>query len=184
MTNTEPIHVHTSHVKSSFYVLLLLIPSLVFAFVLAVITSQNRPHRAAIADSNVLGQEYQKRKIKIGDRELTVRIADNEVTRQRGLSGVTNLAPDEGMLFIFKNKDNHRFWMKDMFIPLDIIWINDNKVTQIHEEVPPPAFGTPDVRLPLYIPNDKINYVLEVNAGFSKSNNIAAGSIFEFVTAP
>ena len=66
--------------------------------------------------------------------------------------------------------------MKGMLIPIDIIWINDGKVSLINENVPQPA--TPDVpesNLPSYSPKDPIDYVLEVMAGFSKENKIKVG---------
>ncbi len=42
----------------------------------------------------------------------------------------------DGMLFLM-TKGNHSFWMKDCLIPLDIIFIDDNRITKIHSNCPP-----------------------------------------------
>src|SRR5947208_11440214 len=44
--------------------------------------------------------------------------------RSRGLQGKEGLKKNEGMLFIFEQDGLHRFWMKDMKFPIDIIWID------------------------------------------------------------
>jgi uncharacterized membrane protein (UPF0127 family) len=39
---------------------------------------------------------------------------------------------DKGMLFVFYEEDNYEFWMKNTYIPLDIIWINsENEIVDI-----------------------------------------------------
>lgn len=114
--------------------------------------------------------------IQIGNTNILVQLANTDETRAKGLGGVTDLAVNQGMLFVFSSKDIvPSFWMKGMKIPLDIIWINDNKVTQIDANVPTPIPNTADSRLPVYRPMQPIDYVLEVNAGFSARNNIKVG---------
>jgi len=117
-----------------------------------------------------------KKSIKIGEIELIVEIADEEAERAQGLSGRKSLAENEGMLFVFGGKDvKPAFWMKDMLMPIDIIWINDRKVAQIDKDIQPPDEGTPDRSLPLIIPDGLIDYVLEVSAGFSDKNKLENG---------
>ena len=80
------------------------------------------------------------------------------------------------MLFVFDNKQiTPVFWMKDMQIPLDIIWIGSGKIVKIDENVPAPVAGTPDTKLTNYSSGSPIDYVLEVNSGFSGKNKIKAG---------
>ncbi len=44
----------------------------------------------------------------------------------------------DAMLFILnKKKEKTSFWMKNCIIPLDIIFISDNKITQIYHDCPP-----------------------------------------------
>jgi uncharacterized membrane protein (UPF0127 family) len=65
--------------------------------------------------------------------------------------------------------------MKDMLIPLDFIWVANGKIVKIDKNVPAPAPNTPDGNLKTYSPGTPIDYVLEVNAGFSDKNNIKVG---------
>lgn len=116
------------------------------------------------------------KEIIIGKTKISATIADNDTTRSKGLGGVTNLAPNEGMLFVFSSKNiTPSFWMKGMLIPIDFIWISNGKVSQIDPNAVPPVSQTPDNQLKIYTPNRPIDYVLEVNAGFAEKNNIKAG---------
>lgn len=63
--------------------------------------------------------------IKVGDNVINVEIADTADTRTKGLSGRENLASDSGMLFVFSESKQYKFWMKGMKIPLDIIYVNN-----------------------------------------------------------
>jgi len=68
--------------------------------------------------------------------------------------------------------------MKDMFIPIDIIWIDNGKVIQIDRDVQPEP-GVDDSDLAFYIPADPIDYVLEVNARFCEKNLIEVGDVVD-----
>src|SRR5262245_11301789 len=69
---------------------------------------------------------------------VTVEVADNDASRIRGLQGRLGLAADNGMLFVFPQEDTYNFWMKDTLIPLDMIWLNQNKqIVDIKSNVPP-----------------------------------------------
>ncbi len=117
-----------------------------------------------------------KTKIYVGETEIPVEIADTFQKRQKGLSERKSLTEGEGMLFIFAQKDiQPPFWMKKMKFAIDIIWIDDNKIVQINENVPAPEPDTPNSELKFYPPNQPIDYVLEVNAGFVDENKIKIG---------
>jgi len=114
--------------------------------------------------------------VTINKTKVYIEVAQTPTQWQIGLSNHESLGKNEGMLFIF-DKENTRpsFWMQGMKFGLDIIWINDSKVSQLHLDVPPPESGDTDGELPLYQPYDVIDYVLEVNAGFIKEKGIAVG---------
>jgi len=115
--------------------------------------------------------------ITIGGKVIQVQIADTQDKRTKGLSGVSNLDKNSGMLFVFDTKKvSPAFWMKDMIIPLDMIWISNNKIIKIDKDIPAPASGTPDTKLTVYSPGQPIDYVLEVNAGFSNLNSLSIGN--------
>lgn len=145
-----------------------------------------------IALVGLLTQKAPNLKVKVNKevpvrRELTLAgiavrtdIADTEPKRKNGLSGREKLGDSEGMLFVFDNKGIYpSFWMKDMKFPIDIIWIADGKVSKIDKNVPVPSPNTTDSALTLYHPDKPIDFVLEVNAGFSDKNNVAVGSSVE-----
>lgn len=113
--------------------------------------------------------------VKIGNTQVAAEVANSDAERQKGLSGRASLDRDAGMLFVMNNKVTPTFWMKDMKIAIDIIWIKEGKIIQIDKNVPPPSFGTPDNKLKLYSPKSAVDYVLEVNSGYSDSNNIKVG---------
>lgn len=113
------------------------------------------------------------------DVSLTVEIARNPYQWGKGLMFRDTLANDSGMLFIFPNEGKHPFWMKDTLIPLDILFISqDRKVVTIHKN------ATPCVTLfcPQYGASANAIYVLEVNAGFADTYNIKEGDSVEIDT--
>jgi len=116
------------------------------------------------------------REIKIGRAILKAEVAQTEEQRQKGLSGRDRLGENEGLLFIFDQKGaTPTFWMKGMKFPIDIIWIGKDKIIKIDTKVAPPAPNTPDSKLTLYKTNFPIDYVLEINSGYSDLNNIKVG---------
>jgi hypothetical protein len=121
------------------------------------------------------------KEVKIGNTAITAEVADTETKRVKGLSGKTFIPENQGMLFIFDQKPVFpSIWMKDMLFPIDIIWITDSKIAKIDSNVPAPAKETPDDRLRLYYPNKPIDYVLEVNGGFTQKNNLKVGDSATF----
>jgi uncharacterized protein len=59
-----------------------------------------------------------------GTHEFQVEIADDDATRERGLMNRRYMAPDRGMLFEFDREAPVSFWMKNTYIPLDMIFIS------------------------------------------------------------
>lgn len=79
----------------------------------------------------------------------------------------------DGMLFLMKNEP-HSFWMKNCVIPLDIIFISNNKVTTIHHNCPP--CSTEDCEH--YSGNGDM--ILEVLGGTCKKYDITEGDRLYF----
>jgi hypothetical protein len=102
---------------------------------------------------------------------VRVELASTDEQRSRGLMDRDKLSDDAGMLFIFSEEDFYSFWMKNMRIPLDVVWISrEKKVVDITSSVLPCGESC----VP-FSPGSKAAYVLEVNAGFCKKNGISAG---------
>lgn len=118
-----------------------------------------------------------KKTVYIGSLRLRVEVADTEESRRKGLSVRSLLKEDEGMLFVFDQKDvMPAMWMKNMEFPIDIIWIKENKIVQIDKNVAPPAKKIPDAKLKIYTPKVPVDYVLEVNGGYTDQNVVQTGA--------
>jgi len=103
---------------------------------------------------------------------VDVDIADTDVERSRGLSGRKYLGDYEGMLFVYESEVSNPFWMKDMLIPLDIIFIdNDDFIVDIKENQQP----CEENYCPSISSSEPFQYVLEVNSGFCEENSIEEG---------
>ncbi len=111
---------------------------------------------------------------------IAAEIAETREQQSRGLSGRAALGPDEGMLFIYAEEGNHRFWMRDMLISIDMIWIRNLRIVHIESFVPVPAPGTPVNQLPTYSASEPSNFVLEIAAGRSAELSIAVGGRVRF----
>jgi hypothetical protein len=112
--------------------------------------------------------------VQVGNVSVRAEIADDEVSRQRGLSGRKRLAADEGMLFLLSG-DSPSFWMKGMRFPLDIVWIRDGRVVDVTAGVPPPRGS--NAPLPTYSPDRPADRALEVNAGWAADHGIRRGDV-------
>lgn len=105
-----------------------------------------------------------------GAAALRVEIADTPDTRARGLMFRTELAVDEGMLFLFPDAAPRTFWMKDTPLSLDMLFVApDGRVCGLLERVPP---HTLDPR-----PSGcDASAVLEVNGGVAADLGVSVGA--------
>ena len=87
----------------------------------------------------------------------------------KGLMFKKSLPKDEGALFIMKENKVQKFWMKNTFIPLDIIFLDNNKkiIGFIKNTIP--------FDLTNYYINKPSKYVIEVNSGFVNRHNLRIG---------
>jgi uncharacterized protein len=73
-----------------------------------------------------------------GVHAFSVQIADSEVAREIGLMNRRFMPADRGMLFEFAREEPVAFWMKNTYIPLDIIFIRrDGAVLSIAANAEP-----------------------------------------------
>ncbi|MEY4578814.1 MAG: hypothetical protein RL701_3517 [Pseudomonadota bacterium] len=108
---------------------------------------------------------------------VNVEVVDTPDMRQRGLMYRKQLAPDAGMLFLFDQQEQHTFWMHNTLIPLDMIFIkSDWTVLGIVENATPLTDSKREVP-------GASQYVLEVNAGFSRRVGLQAGTLARYLPA-
>ncbi len=122
-----------------------------------------------------LPQKTTFEKLQINGATIQVEVADTQTERNKGLSNRQNLASGSGMLFVFQKPDKYSFWMKGLSFALDFIYIRNNKVVDLLQNIQPPEKGVPDSVLPIYLPKAEIDSVLEVPAGTIKSLDILEG---------
>jgi len=89
---------------------------------------------------------------------FNVRLADTDETRAKGLMYEKSMSDDDGMLFVFDEENYHGIWMKNTYIPLDVVWINESGTVVDVQTMQPHDLNT-------HIPNEPAKFVLEVNAG-------------------
>ncbi|NWG45970.1 MAG: DUF192 domain-containing protein [Alphaproteobacteria bacterium] len=100
---------------------------------------------------------------------LSVEVADTPETRSRGLMWRRSLVPDRGMLFEFEAERPLSFWMKNTYIPLDIVFIAaDGRVVHIARATVPHSLEP----IPSGAPAAG---VLEVSAGTADRLGLAPG---------
>ena len=106
---------------------------------------------------------------------LYVTLARTDAEREQGLSGVLSLPSDQGKLFIFSVAQLPGFWMKDMHIPLDMVWIDaSSTVVGVTNNISPDTY--PDI----FYPPALVTSVLEINAGSAQKFGIATGTVLGF----
>ena len=110
---------------------------------------------------------------------FNVEIADTSEKRETGLMNRKYLKPNSGMLFSFEEENKYNFWMKNVLIPLDMIWIDQNrKVVFIKENAEP--CKTEDNECETFVSDKKAKYVLEISGGMSEEIELNIGDEVEF----
>ena len=109
--------------------------------------------------------------------EIPVEVADTLKKRSLGLGKRTSLKKGWGMLFVFEKRKPHRFWMKDMQFPLDIIWLDNHRIVHIiHNAKPVNSRGEPEI-MTSPVP---VNFVLEIAAGRAAKLRLKTGQRMKF----
>ena len=111
--------------------------------------------------------------ITINTHVFNLYIAKAPNDKEVGLSKYNNLPQNYGMIFPFQTPALYPFWMKDMKFPIDILFIKDNTIVTIYNNIPNPK--TKDENLMIYVPKSPANLVLEIQAGISKKYNFKEG---------
>ncbi len=139
---------------------------IVWLIVLGVLVAVGYGMFSIITDMN-----QQRVSIAIGKANLRAEVADTDELRTKGLSGRQELEENRAMLFVFDNNAQHSIWMKDMRIPIDIIWLDEKKkVVHVEHNIwpdngPHKTYASPK----------PARYVLEIKAGGTKNHNIKIG---------
>jgi uncharacterized membrane protein (UPF0127 family) len=105
--------------------------------------------------------------------EFDVEIADSADTRARGLMFRRRLGARAGMLFFYDSEQHISMWMRNTYIPLDMIFIKENgSVHRIQEDTEP--FSEEVI-----LSGEPVFAVLEVNAGTTRELGLRPGDRVE-----
>lgn len=98
-----------------------------------------------------------------------IEVADSDVSRRRGLMYRKYMPEEEGMLLDFRRGARVGIWMKNTFIALDLLFINNaGEIIHIHEGAVPLSTRT-------ITGGNNVRAVLEINAGQVEQKNIQVG---------
>lgn len=140
--------------------------ALVISLILLLVSGCN-----ALEEPNTVSQ------VCFGKDCFQVEVADTDSERQVWLMYRDSLVSQSGMLFVFYSSYPHGFWMKNTLIPLDMIWIDeDKKIVDIQTAVPCDADPCPS-----YVPSGSAKYVLEINAGGADRYDLDTGDAVDFI---
>jgi uncharacterized membrane protein (UPF0127 family) len=106
---------------------------------------------------------------------MTCEVASSPEERLMGLMFREELPVDEGMLFVYEYPHNVSFWMKNVLIPLDIIFLNESG-TVINVEEADVEIDVPDENLGSYCSVGPVLWVVEVNQDLCKLYGIGVGT--------
>lgn len=108
-----------------------------------------------------------------GDYPFTIEVVDTPALRQQGLMFRQSLDANAGMLFDFKQEQPTAFWMRNTFIPLDMIFIGaDGIVKNVHVNAKPHD----PTSIASVVP---VQFVLEIPGGRSVEIGLKAGDRIE-----
>ena len=109
---------------------------------------------------------------------VQVELARTDEERTRGLMNRRHLGEEAGMLFLFSETEPRAFWMKNTFIPLDMLFIDDGgRVVGLVERAEPLTTSPRDPGVPS-------RYVLEVNGGWAERHGVRPGDRVRFENVP
>jgi uncharacterized membrane protein (UPF0127 family) len=124
---------------------------------------------AFVAPAYAAGEAALEIVTKTGVRAFTVELATNDAERERGLMYRKELPEGRGMLFDFQHDRPVAFWMRNTYIPLDMIFIRgDGRILRIAENTVPESER-------LVPSGGPVRAVLEVVAGTAKKFGIQPG---------
>ena len=124
--------------------------------------------------------ELQTRTVRLpSGSEVRAEVVMKPADMQRGLMYRDSLPPGQGMLFVHTKPGNYAYWMYNVNMPLDIIWMDgDQRVVEIVASAQP--CKTKASECPLYGGKSLSRYVLELAAGEAARNGVEVGKLLAF----
>lgn len=113
--------------------------------------------------------------VRIENQQYQVAIAATPEEQERGLMHQTRLPERTGMLFPLEKSRQVAFWMKNTLIPLDMIFIQNNRVVQIIHSAQP----CQEEPCAVYVSKGTVDAVLELPGGTAQKDRLRLGAPVE-----
>lgn len=114
-----------------------------------------------------------------GGQRIRVEVMTHPTDMMRGMMFRDSLAPDRGMLFVHGSPGNYPYWMYQVRIPLDIIWLDaKRRIVEISPNTPPCLKQASEC--PNYGGNQKAQFVLELAGGMAERYGLKLGDTLIF----
>jgi uncharacterized membrane protein (UPF0127 family) len=111
--------------------------------------------------------------VHVGTHTYVAEIASTPAAQEQGLSSRMGMSTRQAMLFTYNKPQKLCFWMKDMYFPLDMIWLNaDHQVVYIKQNVSPQTYPRAFCA--------QAQYVLELQAGQAHASGMYVGQRIDF----
>lgn len=108
-------------------------------------------------------------KLTAGIHVITAEAATNNFTRMVGLMFRERLGPNQGMLFVFEDKSQQCFWMRNTLLPLTIAFIDDDGTIVELADMAPKTENNHCSQKP-------VRFALEMEQGWFAKRGIAPGA--------
>jgi uncharacterized membrane protein (UPF0127 family) len=125
--------------------------------------------------------EFNTTRVRLPDGAVVrAEVMRTEQDMRRGMMFRESLAPNRGMLFIHGSPGKYPYWMYQVKVPLDIIWLDSRKrVVEISENTPPCTTAEAS-QCPNYGGNHEALIVLELAGGVARKHGIQTGATIDF----
>lgn len=107
----------------------------------------------------------------VNNQTIQLEVAREPQELYKGLKFRTVLPPNHGMLFIVNKPDIISLWMKDTYVPLDMIFLKDGEIKNIVRKAPP----CKRKECLTYSSNYPVNQIIELPAGSADSLGLNIG---------
>lgn len=120
-----------------------------------------------------------KTKLKIKNKTYTLEIAKTTAQKSKGLSKRQDMCSSCGMIFVYTFEQILPFWMKDTYLSLDLIWLDqEGRIVHLEKTIPPESKNDQgDYRL--YTPPIQAQYVIELLAGQIDHLHLKTGDLID-----
>jgi uncharacterized membrane protein (UPF0127 family) len=116
-----------------------------------------------------------------GGNTIRVEVMMDATDMARGMMFRDRMLPDHGMLFVHREPGPVSYWMYQVKIPLDMLFLDSSRrIAHIAADVPPCPRSTASSACPTYGSNQNIKYVLELAGGDAARRKLQIGDTLIF----